>query len=177
MCTNRANFRRLLSYMDMSAVAADPYDLSFFAENLIFLYIFQKIQVSGLMLFFNGANHFKQLGDMVKALLLRFFCKGGIHVSPLIILTGRRVFQILRSCTDSVMQQLKPHFRMLFFIVCRFLEQSGDLLISLFFCFRSIECVFVSRLRFSGKGSLQIGFRLGTLQIHSLSPLLIKNDY
>ena len=45
MRTNRANLRCFFSHMNVTAVAADPNNLSFFAEDLVFLYVFQKFQI------------------------------------------------------------------------------------------------------------------------------------
>ena len=39
MGSNRANLRRLVAHMDMTAVAADPDHLTLFAENLILFYV------------------------------------------------------------------------------------------------------------------------------------------
>ena len=88
MGTNRTSLRRLAAHVNMAAVAADPDNLTLFAEDLVLLNIFQKLQVSGFMLFFNRANHLEQLGNMIETLFYGLFGKVLVHVGPIVVLYG-----------------------------------------------------------------------------------------
>ena len=64
------------------------------------------------------------------------------------------------------MEQLEPDLSMLFLVAGGLLEDVGDLVVAFLLGGGSIVGILVAGLGFTGKSGHQIGFGLGTFQIH-----------
>ena len=73
MGTHGADLGGLLAHMDMAAVAALPNHVAVAGEHQSALYIGQQLAIALLVLLLNLRHLFKQVGDVVKALLLGLF--------------------------------------------------------------------------------------------------------
>ena len=71
MSADRTNFRRFLTYDNMTTIRALPDHISISGENQTLLYIGQELKITFLVFFLNGANHGKESGNTIKALFLR----------------------------------------------------------------------------------------------------------
>ena len=75
MCAYRADLRRFRADHDVAAVRALPNHVSVAREHKPVLHIFEQPAVALLVLFFDLAYHFKQIGDAVEPLFLCFLGK------------------------------------------------------------------------------------------------------
>ena len=117
--------------MDVSAVAADPYDLFAALKNDTLFEIFEQCIIALLVLFFNLADHLKERGYAVESLFAGDLGEFLVHLGPLVVFACRRVAQIVYSrghCT--VVQLLEPDLRVLFFVVRGLGENRGYLLVA-----------------------------------------------
>ena len=117
--------------MDVSAVAADPYDLFAALKNDTLFEIFEQCIIALLVLFFNLADHLKERGYAVESLFAGDLGKLLVHLGPLVVFACRRVAQIVYSRGHcAVVQLLEPDLRVLLFVVRSLGENRGYLLVA-----------------------------------------------
>lgn len=147
MAADRADFRRLSAFIDVSAVCADPEDFFLFFKDRIVLDILQELAIARFVLFFDFSDHAEKASDVRKSLGFGIFREILIHFGPFVIFSIRGGFQIAGGVGNfPAVQQLKPDFGVLFFIARGFLENSADLNIPVFFGLRREVGVFVACL-------------------------------
>ena len=116
------------------------------------------------MLLLNFGNALEQIGDVVKALFPGGLGETGVHVGPLVVLAGGGVLQVVHRVANAPMEELKPHFGVLFLVVGCLLKDGGNLHIAVLLGLGSVVGVLVPRLGFPGKSGHQIGLGLRALQ-------------
>ena len=119
------------------------------------------------MLFLNGGHAFKQRRDGVEALFPGLLGEGGVHIGPLIMLTGSGIHQIFHGVRHgAALQELEPELGVLFFVVGSLLEESRNLLIAVLFGAGGVVGVLVPGFRFPGERRHQIFFGLAAFEFH-----------
>ena len=94
MSAGRTNFRRLVTDMDMTAVAALPAGRSGFHKNLTLFHIFEEFVVAVLMALFDFRNAGEETGKFTETFSGGDFGKFAVHLSPLLFFSGGGSFQI-----------------------------------------------------------------------------------
>src|SRR5699024_734548 len=131
--------------------------------------LFQQLlhlAVALLVLLLDGAHHAEQLGDALKALFLGGGGETGVHVGPLVVLAGGGVRQIGQGVGHAVVQQLEPDLGVLLLVARGLGEHGGQLVVAFLLGLGGIVAVLGVSLALPGKGGHQIGFSLGTFQLH-----------
>ena len=159
--------------MDVAAVGTLPNHNACFLKDLLGINIFQESQVTLLMFFFDLADLLKEVSNLIKTFFTGFSGKLRIHIGPLIIFTGGRVFKTGSRIRNAVVEQFEPDFSMLLFIGGRLQKEVCDLNKSFFFRLGSVECVLIARLGFTRKCSGKVG---GCLTSMSSSPFNLANN-
>ena len=81
--------------MDVSTVAADPYDLfAAFKDDALFE-IFEQCIIALLVLFLNLADHLKERSYAVESLFAGYLGELFVHLGPLVVFACRRIAQIV----------------------------------------------------------------------------------
>ena len=101
MGTGRAFLRWLGTLVDVSALAAVPDNGILAFEHLACLKVVDKVPVLFGMLFLGGGNGPENTGDLGKALFLGNLGEFRIHLLELVLLTGRRGFQVFQGGADD----------------------------------------------------------------------------
>ena len=113
MSADRADFRSILSDMNMTAVGADPDPVAVTGEHNALFDIRYQFAVTLFMLLLDLTDGIKKIGKTGKSLFLGNLCKLRIHISPLIVLAGGSILQIFDGAGDfSVMKLLEPDLGM-----------------------------------------------------------------
>ena len=128
MFAYRANFRCFLADNDMSAVGAFPYHILITRENYPIFYILEKLSVTLLVNFLDGTYFLEQESDISKAFLLGCLGETGIHVGPLVVLTGCSICSISHGVRNfPAMKEFEPYLRMFLLVLCCVFEESSNL--------------------------------------------------
>lgn len=154
----RADLRRRLADMNMTAVAADPHNGASAAKNLSACDIFEQLCKAFFVLAFDFAHKLEFYRNVVKALGSGGFGEGVIHFRPFVMLACRRGGKVVLGFSGGV-QIIKPDFRVRAFVIRGFKEQIRDLLKAVRARLCGKECVLVPCLRFAGKRSHKVLFR------------------
>ncbi len=168
MFARRANLRCLLADIDVTAVAAYPHGILvvILKDNILFQ-VGKQFAVALFVGFFNTGNTAHGGGNRLKAFRVGGVGKFLIHFGPFIMFTICGVRKVGDSVGDVViMEQLKPELCVFLFIVCRFLENSGNLFVSIFFSLAGIVGILVAGLTFAGECGGEICFGFASLEFH-----------
>ena len=165
MVAHRADGGSTLGNLHMSAVAAEPHDLLALLEDLTLLQVVQQLQIAFLMALFNLCHALELGGQGQEALFLGGAGHVGVHLGPLLILTGGGSHQILHGGADPV-QGLEPQLGVLLLVQSRLLEDGRDLLVALLLGLAGKIVVLIPGLGLSRKSDPQISLSLASLQFH-----------
>ena len=129
------------------------------------------------MMLLDSCDHTEFCCKCSKAFFLGGLCKTFVHIRPLVVLSVSSVLEIGCGITDTL-EFLKPHFCMLFFVICGFEEKCSNLFKSVFLCFGSKISVLVACLALSCESSLKILFCLCSCVLvgHFVFLLLVINN-
>ena len=100
MVAGRAYCRCFFAFMDIAAIAAEPFHRCFSLKYSIVFNIGQQGAIAFFVLLFGDGNRFKDGGNFIKALFPCRFGKRGIHVSPFVIFAAGGCSQVFRSRPD-----------------------------------------------------------------------------
>ena len=80
------------------------------------------------MNFLDGTYFLEQESDISKAFLLGCLGETGIHVGPLVVLTGSSICEIGHGIRNfPAMKEFEPYLRMFLLVLCCFFEESSNL--------------------------------------------------
>ena len=139
MGADGANSGCLFADDDVAAVTALPYCIAVFREDELAFDVGEQFAIAVFVSFFDGSDHFEELGDVIEAFFASFFRKRGIHIGPFV------VFAL--SCVEEVFGSFEEDF--------------GDLFEAVFLRLRSVVGVFIASLGFAGESGLEVGFCFG----------------
>lgn len=161
MLADRTDLRSLGSYYDMSAVTALPDGNAALLKHLHGLHVAQKLAVALLVHLLDGSYATELFSQIMESFLISFTSHAVIHIRPLGVLTFSSMEQVLGSIAQLT-QSFEPQFGVLLLVLCSMQEQSGNLLVTGFFGYRSKVSILIAGLRFSSKSFPQILLGLGT---------------
>ena len=102
MGADGANSGRLFADDDVAAVTALPYCIAVFREDELAFDIGEQFAIAVFVSFFDGADHFEELGDVIEAFFASFFRKRGIHIGPFVVFALSGVEKVFGSRRDFV---------------------------------------------------------------------------
>ena len=162
MGADGANSGCLFADDDVAAVTALPYCIAVFREDELAFDVGEQFAIAVFVSFFDGTDHFEELGDVIEAFFASFFRKRGIHIGPFVVFALSCVEEVFGSRRDFVVvEAFEPEFRVLFFVFGSFEEDFGDLFEAVFLRLRSVVGVFIASLGFAGESGLEVGFCFG----------------
>lgn len=160
MQTHRAYTGSIFTDNHMATIAANPYRIAFAREHDAFFDVLQQSTIAFFMMTLyrsHGAETKRYFGE---AFFFGFTSHSVVHIGPFVIFAGSSFTKIGHSIGNvAALKQLKPKFGVLLFVLSRFFENGGYLFISVLTSLRSKICIFITRLRFTGKSLLQVALR------------------
>ena len=172
MGADGADLRRGGAHHNVAAVPALPdLDLALL-KDLLGLHVPEQGTVALFVVLLNLTNGAELGGQLGEALRLGGLGKALVHIRPLVVLPICGNSQVLSSGPDTL-QFLEPHLGVLFFVVCGFQKQGGDLFEAFLLGLGGEIGVLVPSLGFSGESGLQIllGLRSGVFGHSKFLPL------
>ena len=131
MVADGAYFRSILADHDVTTVAALPDALIVAREDDTTLDVAHELLVALLVMLLDSTYHTELSSDLLEAFLLSFLSHTGIHVGPLVVLTGSSSLEVaLRILDVTTLEILEPELSVLLLVVGCLLEDSSDLLVA-----------------------------------------------
>ena len=133
------SFVDALAFVDVTAVAALPFDLFVAFENLVGFDAGQQRAVAFFVLGFDGGNRAENGGDHRESFLIGHIGERRVEIRPLFVFSGCRGCEILFSCSDyagritrrnldhASFQEFEESLGVFLFLFGRFGEYAGDL--------------------------------------------------
>ena len=134
MSANGAYAGSLLAHYEMTAVTALPHGLLALLEYLLHLNVGKKCTISLLVSALDSCYCSELECKNLEALFLCLFCKGVVHIGPLIVLALCCCSKV--SCgVAKAAERLEPKLCVLLLVVSSLLEDSCDLLVAFLLCY------------------------------------------
>ena len=160
MAADRTHLGRCFTFNNMAAVAADPYGILLPLKDLALFHVVGQAQKTRFVVTFDLAYLFEQPFDLVKALFPGGGRKLNVHVGPLIVFPRGGIPQVFPGIPYLIVEQGKPDFGVLDFVVGRLAKNFRDLLTSLLFGFVCVKAVLYSGLALPRKRTGEVEIRL-----------------
>jgi len=157
MVANGAHLRSKLADDDMTAVAALPDALIVAREDNTTLKVADELLVALLVVLLDSAYHAELSGDLLEALFLSILSHAGVHVCPLVVLTGGSSLKVALGVLEvTTLEILEPELSVLLLVVGCLLEDSGDLLVAILASFACEISILVASLALTCECFLQV---------------------
>lgn len=109
MVANGAHLRSKLADDDMTAVVAHPDALIVAREDDTTLKVADELLVAFLVVLLDSAYHAELSGDLLEALFLSLLSHTGVHVCPLVVLTGGSSLEVALGVLEvTTLEILEP---------------------------------------------------------------------
>ena len=118
VCANGANEGSFLTKYLVAAVGALPENGFVLNEYFAFLDILEECLVAFFVFFFDCCYAFKEVSDIVEAFFASCLCEACVHICPFVVFACSCVFKVCSCILNAVMQELKPHLCVFFFVIC-----------------------------------------------------------
>lgn len=157
MVANGAHLRSKLADDDMTAVAALPDALIVAREDNTTLKVADELLIALLVVLLDSAYHAELSGDLLEALFLSLLGHTGVHVCPLVVLTGGSSLEVALGVLEvTTLEILEPELSVLLLVVGCLLEDSSDLLVAILASFACEISILVASLALTCECFLQV---------------------